>query len=68
MRSEWWQYSLYDLFEAPMDSIDAALDAIEELVAGGAVEPYEGPDVGPGPRRPAGAGGVADADAMAKAS
>ena len=55
----WWRYSLYDLFEAPMDSIDAALDAIEALVAAGAVKPYVGPDVGPGPRRPAGAGGVA---------
>ena len=35
---QWWQYSLYDLFEAPMDSIDAALDTIEELVAAGSVD------------------------------
>ena len=39
----WWRYSIYDLFEAPMDSIDAALDTIEELVATGAVQPWEGP-------------------------
>ena len=38
----WWQYSIYDLFDAPMDSIDAALDTIEGLVASGAVRPFEG--------------------------
>lgn len=42
---EWWRYSLYDLFEAPMDSIEAALDRIEDLVASGAVTPYAGRDV-----------------------
>ncbi len=38
----WWRYAIYDLFDAPMDSIDAALDAIEALVASGSVQPYEG--------------------------
>ena len=41
----WWRYSIYDLFEAPMDYIEAALDFIEEKVALGAVQPYEGPVV-----------------------
>ena len=60
---EWWRYSIYDLFDAPMDSIDAALDVIEDLVASGAVAPYEGRDIVPdlgdphGARRRARAGG-----------
>ena len=45
---EWWRYSIYDLFDAPMDSIDAALEVIENLVATGAVSPFEGRDVLPG--------------------
>lgn len=44
---QWWNYSIYDLFEAPMDSIEAALDVIEELVAAGKVAPYSGPIVTP---------------------
>ncbi len=44
---EWWRYSIYDLFDAPMDSIEAALDVIEDLVARGAVTPYQGPVIGP---------------------
>ena len=39
---QWWRYSIYDLFEAPMDSIDTALDTIEAMVASGAVQPWEG--------------------------
>lgn len=39
---EWWRYSIYDLFDAPMDDISAALDVIEELVASGKVAPYAG--------------------------
>ena len=39
----WWRYSIYDLFDAPMDSIDAALDVIEALVASGAVRAVPGP-------------------------
>ena len=38
----WWRYSIYDLFEAPFDSIEAALDTIEDMVARGAVQPYAG--------------------------
>ena len=61
----WWRYSIYDLFDAPMDSIDAALDVIEDAGRrAGRSQPYEGPVTSvPGPRRPGGAGGVADADA-----
>jgi acetyltransferase-like isoleucine patch superfamily enzyme len=44
----WWRFSLYDLFDAPMDSIDAALDVIEERVATGAVAPNAGRAVVPG--------------------
>jgi acetyltransferase-like isoleucine patch superfamily enzyme len=44
---EWWQYSLYDLFEAPLDSIDAALDRIEAMVASGAAKPYIGRNIFP---------------------
>jgi acetyltransferase-like isoleucine patch superfamily enzyme len=43
----WWRYSIYDLFEAPMDSIEQALDVIEALVARGAVAPYQGREVAP---------------------
>ncbi len=45
LASEWWRYSIYDLFDAPMDDIEAALAVIEEKIAGGAVTPYEGPVV-----------------------
>ncbi|MFT3973997.1 MAG: CatB-related O-acetyltransferase [Amaricoccus sp.] len=40
----WWNYSIYDLFAAPMDDVEAALDRIEQLVADGAVRPYAGPE------------------------
>jgi len=56
---EWWRYSIYDLFEAPMDSIDAALDTIEALVAAGSVQPYAGRWVTPGE--------LADPQALAEA-
>ena len=46
----WWQYSIYDLFDAPMDSIDKALDVIEALVARGADPPLR--RAGGHPRRP----------------
>ena len=42
LASRWWDYSIYDLFDAPMDDIEAALDVIEERVASGAVAPYDG--------------------------
>ncbi len=43
----WWRFSIYELFDAPMDSIEAALEVIEPLVATGAVAPYHGRVVGP---------------------
>ena len=45
LRLEWWRYSIYDLFEAPMDLTEAAVDAIEAIVAEGQVRPYEGFEV-----------------------
>lgn len=51
----WWRYSIYDLFEAPMDSIDAALDTIEGLVAANAVQPWEGRWIAPDDLADAGA-------------
>ena len=44
---EWWRYSIYDLFDAPMDSIDAALDVIEDSGRPRRGRPYAGPVVGP---------------------
>lgn len=43
LRVQWWQYSIYDLFDAPMDDIDRALDVIEDQVAAGKLTPFEGP-------------------------
>lgn len=37
---EWWSYSIYDLFDAPFDRIEEALDVIEARIASGAVQPY----------------------------
>lgn len=45
LASKWWRYSIYDLFDAPMDNVEAALDVIEEKISTGAVLPYEGPVV-----------------------
>lgn len=42
---QWWRYSIFDLFSAPMDNIDATLDRIEDMIAGGRIQPYEGPVV-----------------------
>jgi acetyltransferase-like isoleucine patch superfamily enzyme len=44
---EWWRFSIYDLFAAPMDSIEAALDVIEDLIVTKAIRPYEGRIVAP---------------------
>jgi len=46
LRSEWWRYSIYDLFDAPFDDIERALDTIEALLAAGSVRPFAGPVVG----------------------
>ncbi|PTW44162.1 MULTISPECIES: CatB-related O-acetyltransferase [Rhodovulum] len=40
---EWWRFSIYDLFDAPFDDIERAIDAIGEMAASGAVTPYQGP-------------------------
>jgi len=64
----WWQYSLYDLFEAPMDSIDAALDTIETLVASGSVRPYQGRNVVPDLADPAALVAAFAGDPIAEAS
>ena len=42
---QWWRYSIFDLFSARLDDIDAALDRIEEMVGAGELVPYEGPIV-----------------------
>lgn len=43
LKVQWWQYSIYDLFDAPMDNIEQALDVIEEQVAAGKLTPFAGP-------------------------
>ncbi len=43
LKVQWWQYSIYELFDAPMDDIERALDVIEELVASGKRAPFKGP-------------------------
>lgn len=47
LASEWWRYSIYDLFAAPFDDVARALDVIEDRIAEGAVKPYEAPLVTP---------------------
>lgn len=42
---QWWRFSIFDLFPAPLDDVPAALDRIEAMVASGALEPYDGPVV-----------------------
>lgn len=44
---QWWRYSIYDLFDAPFDRIEEALDVIEAKVASGAVAPYAGVEILP---------------------
>ena len=45
LASNWWRYSIYDLFDAPFDDIAVALDVIEDKISSGAVSPYAGPVV-----------------------
>ncbi len=40
---QWWRYSIFDLFSAPLDNIDATLDRLEDMVAAGQLSPFEGP-------------------------
>ena len=42
LKVQWWRYSIYDLFDAPMDDIERALDVIEDHVASGRLTPFEG--------------------------
>lgn len=45
--SEWWQYSVYDLFDTPLNDPEAVLDRIGERRAAGTLRPWEGPVFGP---------------------
>jgi acetyltransferase-like isoleucine patch superfamily enzyme len=38
---KWWRFSLFDFYGLPFDNIEAALDAIEDLVARGVVQEYQ---------------------------
>lgn len=42
LASEWWQYSVYDLLNAPLDDPERALDMIEERVLSGRLRPFVG--------------------------
>ena len=42
LASQWWRYSIYDLFGAPFDRVEAALDEIERRIAEGHLRPFEG--------------------------
>lgn len=39
---EWWRYSIYDLFDAPFDRVEEALDVIEARIADASVTPFTG--------------------------
>jgi acetyltransferase-like isoleucine patch superfamily enzyme len=43
----WWRFSIYDLFDAPMDDVGRSLDVIEDMLAHGALVPYEAPTLSP---------------------
>ncbi|MFT3689198.1 CatB-related O-acetyltransferase [Paenirhodobacter sp.] len=45
LAAAWWRYSIYDLFSAPFDDIEKALDVIEEAIGSGRLSAYEGPIV-----------------------
>jgi len=42
LATQWWRFSIYDLFDAPFDDIERALDVIEDMIASGAVKPFAG--------------------------
>lgn len=44
---EWWRYSIYELFDAPMDDIERALGVIEDLIANDTVAPYPARQIHP---------------------
>lgn len=39
---KWWDYSIYDLFDAPMDDVESSLDILEELVASQKIRKFSG--------------------------
>ncbi|WP_424931437.1 CatB-related O-acetyltransferase [Amaricoccus macauensis] len=39
---KWWNYNIYDLFEAPFDDVERALGVLEEKIGNGKVAPYSG--------------------------
>lgn len=48
---QWWRYSIFDMFSAPLDDVGAALDRIEAMVASGQLDVFEGPVVTAGDLR-----------------
>lgn len=43
LASAWWRYAIYDLFDVPFDRIEQAVDAMEQKIASGAVQPFAPP-------------------------
>ncbi|MER2510103.1 MAG: CatB-related O-acetyltransferase [Amaricoccus sp.] len=43
----WWNYSIYDLFDAPMDDVERSLDVIEALIESGAAQPFKAQEIRP---------------------
>ncbi|WP_187428012.1 2,3,4,5-tetrahydropyridine-2,6-dicarboxylate N-acetyltransferase [Roseobacter fucihabitans] len=39
---KWWDYNIYDLFDAPMDEIEQCLDALEDLIDRQKVRKFSG--------------------------
>lgn len=48
LSTAWWQYSIYDLFDAPMNDPVQALDTIERKRADGTLRPFVAPVFAPG--------------------
>ena len=42
----WWDYCIYDLFDAPMNEIEPTLDILEDLILGKKIQPFEGVRLG----------------------
>lgn len=42
---EWWRFSIYDLFDAPFDRVEDALEVIEARAAAGGLSPFVGREV-----------------------
>lgn len=39
---KWWDYSIYDLFDAPMDDIERSLDVLEDLIETQKIKKFSG--------------------------